>query len=101
MKRRSVIKAGAALPALAGWLPASIARAARRVATPAQTEGPFYSSTLPPEIDSDLLSVAGRTYRLGEPLLMGGVVEDIDGKPLAGTVVEIWQCDYNGHYHHP
>ena len=26
---------------------------------------------------------------------------DLDGQPLAGAVVEIWQCDEDGHYHHP
>ena len=26
---------------------------------------------------------------------------DLRGKPLAGLTVEIWQCDADGHYHHP
>ena len=30
-----------------------------------------------------------------------GRVTDTAGVPLAGGVVEIWQCDAAGHYHHP
>jgi protocatechuate 3,4-dioxygenase beta subunit len=30
-----------------------------------------------------------------------GIVTDLDGKPLRGAQVEIWQCDAHGHYHHP
>ena len=26
---------------------------------------------------------------------------DIDGQPVHGAVVEIWQCDQQGHYQHP
>jgi protocatechuate 3,4-dioxygenase beta subunit len=30
-----------------------------------------------------------------------GTVTDLDGRPVRGAVVEIWQCDEAGHYHHP
>jgi protocatechuate 3,4-dioxygenase beta subunit len=30
-----------------------------------------------------------------------GAVTDVDGQPVAGAQVEIWQCDEAGHYHHP
>src|SRR5690606_22070206 len=30
-----------------------------------------------------------------------GTVSDLQGKPVAGAQVEIWQCDEAGHYHHP
>ena len=32
---------------------------------------------------------------------MDGSVTDLQGKPVAGAQVEIWQCDEAGHYHHP
>jgi protocatechuate 3,4-dioxygenase, beta subunit len=30
-----------------------------------------------------------------------GTVTDLQGRPVAGAQVEIWQCDEAGHYHHP
>jgi protocatechuate 3,4-dioxygenase beta subunit len=53
--------------------------AAELVATPGQTEGPFYPVEFPPDMDNDLVRVT----------------------PKPGTVVEIWQCDANGIYRHP
>ena len=37
----------------------------------------------------------------GQPAWVEGTVSDIDGRPVRGAVVEIWQCDEQGHYHHP
>lgn len=70
-------------------------------ATPAQTEGPFYPLQLPADSDADLLAQGERRYRGGEPLALTGRVSDLDGRPLSGAQVEIWQCDAEGHYHHP
>lgn len=69
-------------------------------ATPSQTEGPFYPVQLPADSDADLLAQGERRYRRGEPLALEGRVLDLDGRPLAGAQVEIWQCDAEGHYHH-
>jgi len=33
--------------------------------------------------------------------LSTGARDDRDGAPVAGAVVEIWQCDAEGHYRHP
>ncbi len=32
---------------------------------------------------------------------LSGRVTEVDGRPLAGVRVEIWQCDANGRYRHP
>jgi len=72
-----------------------------RVLTPAQTEGPFYPTAYPADSDFDLLVQGDRRYSQGMPVWLDGVVIDIDGKPVRGAVVEIWQCDQQGHYHHP
>lgn len=73
----------------------------RRIPTPSQTEGPFYPRTLPAERDGDLTRVAGRTgVAQGTLLYLTGTVVRIDGAPLAGAVVELWQCDALGTYHH-
>lgn len=69
--------------------------------TPAQTEGPFYPVTLPKDQDGDLLSNGGMSYRRGLAVRLSGRVLDTSGQPLRDTQVEIWQCDEDGHYHHP
>jgi protocatechuate 3,4-dioxygenase beta subunit len=74
---------------------------APRRATPAQTEGPFYPVALPADTDADLLHNGRLQYTGGDPVWVEGVVSDLEGKPLAGAQVEIWQCDHEGHYHHP
>jgi protocatechuate 3,4-dioxygenase beta subunit len=88
-----------AAPAL--WLGVRAQPATTRVATPAQTEGPFYPVQLPADADNDLLRNGTLNYRGGQPTWVDGVVTDLDGKPLRGAQVEIWQCDEHGHYHHP
>jgi protocatechuate 3,4-dioxygenase beta subunit len=99
LPRRTVAAALVAAPAL--WLGARAQPAAARVATPAQTEGPFYPVRLPEDSDNDLLQNGTLNYRGGQPAWVDGIVTDLDGKPLRGAQVEIWQCDANGHYHHP
>ncbi|HXX83856.1 MAG TPA: intradiol ring-cleavage dioxygenase [Casimicrobiaceae bacterium] len=69
--------------------------------TPSQPEGPFYPRTLPADRDADLIVVTGRPGRAeGTPLYLHGTVRSTAGTPLAGTRVEIWQCDARGRYHH-
>lgn len=38
---------------------------------------------------------------LGERIIVTGRVLDEDGRPLPGTMVELWQCNAAGRYHHP
>jgi len=99
LPRRAVAAALVAAPAL--WLGARAQPAARRAATPAQTEGPFYPVRLPADSDNDLLRNGKLSYRSAQPVWLGGQVTDLDGRPLRGAQVEIWQCDESGHYHHP
>jgi protocatechuate 3,4-dioxygenase beta subunit len=69
--------------------------------TPSQTEGPFYPREFPADSDADLLRNGSLSYRQGREAWVEGQVRDLAGAPLRGGVVEIWQCDHNGHYHHP
>jgi protocatechuate 3,4-dioxygenase, beta subunit len=86
----------------AGLLPLGSAVAADQAPTPGQTEGPFYPAGFPADMDNDLVQVRGQQARaMGEVLHLRGQVIDIDGRPLAGAVVEIWQCDARGLYDHP
>jgi protocatechuate 3,4-dioxygenase beta subunit len=38
---------------------------------------------------------------LGERIIVAGCVLDEDGTPIAGTLVELWQCNAAGRYRHP
>ena len=69
--------------------------------TPAQTEGPFYPDKLPLDTDNDLLIVNDSlTPGAGEVTWLNGRILDARGEPLRNALVEIWQCDQNGAYHH-
>jgi protocatechuate 3,4-dioxygenase beta subunit len=100
ISRRSLI-VGTASSAVTLACPERLA-AAELVATPGQTEGPFYPVQFPPDMDNDLVRVAGESTRaLGRILHVSGQVMDTRGRPQPGSVVEIWQCDANGVYRHP
>jgi protocatechuate 3,4-dioxygenase beta subunit len=97
--RRQVAAALVALPAI--WTGLRAQPAAARQPTPRQTEGPFYPVNLPKDSDFDLLRNGSQAYTRGQPAWVEGSVTDLQGKPLSGAQVEIWQCDEAGHYHHP
>jgi protocatechuate 3,4-dioxygenase beta subunit len=99
LPRRVVLGSAIALAAPAVWRGA-IAQGRLRP-TPSQTEGPFYPVELPAEVDADLLVLAGRRYAKGQAAWLEGTVSDVDGRAVSGATVEIWQCDPQGHYHHP
>ena len=101
MTPRRILILGAA--ACIGLPSLHLARAQGRLRpTPGQTEGPFYPVAIPDDHDADLLRSGPRpAYAQGQPAWVHGTVADLDGAPLSGAVVEIWQCDQQGHYHHP
>lgn len=97
-KRRVVLKS-----LLASSLACSthLALAQSLVATPAQTEGPFYPDKLPLDQDNNLITISGHgTSAGGEITDLTGRILDLHGKPLSGVTIEIWQVDHNGHYIH-
>jgi protocatechuate 3,4-dioxygenase beta subunit len=96
--RRHLVIAALGAPAL---LLSRRAAAARQRLTPAQTEGPFYPVALPADSDADLLANGALRYARGQAAWVEGTLTDADGRALAGAAVEIWQCDGDGHYHHP
>lgn len=80
----------------------SLALAAIRTATPPQTLGPFYPVTKPLDQDNDLTVISGRRGRAqGTPIHVIGRVVDRTGRPIGNAVVEIWQANALGRYHHP
>jgi protocatechuate 3,4-dioxygenase, beta subunit len=38
---------------------------------------------------------------LGERMILAGRVLDEEGRPVPGTLIELWQCNAAGRYHHP
>jgi len=72
-----------------------------RPQTPRMTEGPFYPTSFPKDVDADLTRVAGQgRVAQGTVLDVTGHVLDRTGRPRASARVEIWQCDAFGQYHH-
>lgn len=82
-------------------LPWAIHAAAATPATPAQMLGPFYPLQPDPAAGNDLATVDGRGRALGTPLTIVGRVRDTAGRVRAGVLVEIWQTNAHGRYHHP
>ncbi len=70
--------------------------------TPRQSLGPFYPSSWSGDIDSDLVLVHGEAASaLGTVLHLSGQLRNALGVPIAGAMIEIWQCDAKGVYRHP
>jgi protocatechuate 3,4-dioxygenase, beta subunit len=83
-------------------LPRSADSQTALVATPLSTAGPFYPVKFPPDTDNDLVVLRGSAARAqGTVTHVMGRVLGLDGQPIAGAAVEIWQCDANGRYIHP
>ncbi|HET9719337.1 MAG TPA: protocatechuate 3,4-dioxygenase subunit beta, partial [Solirubrobacteraceae bacterium] len=51
------------------------------------------------ELDADLTRQHAREP-IGERIIVSGTVRDTEGKPLRGTLVEIWQANAAGRYRH-
>ncbi len=100
--RRHVVRGLAALTTLS-LVPGTRALAAPDlVATPAQTEGPFYPTDWAGDVDNDLVRVTGEAARAqGRITHVLGRILDTSGAPIPGAAIEIWQCDATGIYRHP
>jgi protocatechuate 3,4-dioxygenase beta subunit len=101
--RRQVVRGLAALTTMSLVPSARSALSAQDlVATPAQTEGPFYPTDWGGDIDNDLVRVTGEAARAqGQITHVLGRILDASGAPIPGAAVEIWQCDATGVYRHP
>jgi hydroxyquinol 1,2-dioxygenase len=63
-------------------------------ATPTTVEGPFHVADAPERGSGENMTEGAP----GEPLFITGTVRDLDGKPLAGAVLDVWQTDGEGLY---
>ena len=67
--------------------------------TVTETTGPrFAPAHFPPM--PDLSKVNGKAA-LGERIIVAGAVTDENGRPVPHTMIEIWQANAAGRYHHP
>lgn len=102
--RRALLVRGASLVAATAapaWVSPALAQDQTLRPTPSQTEGPYYPVAFPADTDADLLRNGAAAYGKGQAAWITGSVTDTRGTPLSGGVIEIWQCDQEGHYHHP
>ncbi|MCM2308142.1 MAG: protocatechuate 3,4-dioxygenase [Sulfuritalea sp.] len=82
-------------------LPGAACAAPGAMATPRQALGPFYPLQPDVRAGSDLTTVDGKGRAHGKPLTIVGRVLDSAGRPQAGVLLEIWQTNAHGRYHHP
>ncbi|MBX6747360.1 MAG: protocatechuate 3,4-dioxygenase subunit beta, partial [Acetobacteraceae bacterium] len=66
--------------------------------TLSEISGPRMTSSLYPS-HADLSKANGREA-MGERIIVAGRVLDEDGRPVRGAMVEIWQANAAGRYHH-
>ena len=97
LKLTALAASAVALPSL--LIHPAIAQVPRRL-TPSQSEGPFYPDQQLQDADADLLKNGHVAYSNGQSAWVNGVVSDLEGKPVSGAIVEIWQCDAQGIYRH-
>eukprot|EP00439_Symbiodinium_sp_Y106_P090064 s1_g2600.t1 len=76
----------------------------RRKSTPPMVAGPFYPEPKdkPLETDTNLARLSDKDVpAAGTRINLSGRIIDLDGDPVGSALVEIWQADTRGRYHHP
>lgn len=56
--------------------------------------GPFHTHDAVEHEQGTLICSEGK----GEPLLIEGKLTDLEGQPIAGAKIDLWECDENGFY---
>lgn len=98
ISRRSLLTTGAGVAA--GAMTAT-AMAGLTAVTPANPEGPFYPKQPQIDKDADLTLIEGHTeHAKGTTIRVTGQVLDENGVPVEGALVDIWQANTYGRYHH-
>ena len=70
-----------------------------RALTPFSTVGPFFKLLVRDRPEGNDCLVTDATH--GERIVVAGAVLDGHGSPVEDGLVEIWQADANGRFHHP
>ena len=101
MKAKATLTRRALLTAGAGLAAGTATMAGALGVTPANPEGPFYPKHEQADTDADLTLIAGHEGRAqGDVIRVTGRVLDEDGEPIEGAVVDVWQANSFGRYHH-
>jgi protocatechuate 3,4-dioxygenase beta subunit len=96
-RRRLVIGMGAAAIAVRATEAAELLPP-----TPQETFGPYFPVRTPRYHDFDLTRIPGRAGRaLGQVIEVSGRVVRVDGSPVKGAALEIWQANAAGRYANP
>ena len=98
ISRRSMITVGAGVAA--SVVTAGVLGNQAQI-TPPNPEGPFYPMRPQVDKDTDLTLIQGNTERAqGQMIRVTGKVLDENGQPVEGALVDIWQANGHGRYHH-
>lgn len=98
VNRRLVLSAGAGIAA--GVVTGNVVGGVAPL-TPKNPEGPFYPKRDQLDKDFDLTLLEGHTERAhGQVIRVAGRVLDQQGQPVEGALVDIWQANAYGRYHH-
>ncbi len=96
--RRDMLRSGAG--AVVGVLAAATSAGSMAV-TPSNPEGPFYPQHKQSDMDADLTLIDGHSeHAAGDVIRVSGRVLDEHGEPIEGALVDIWQANAHGRYHH-
>jgi protocatechuate 3,4-dioxygenase, beta subunit len=93
-------------PAFAPGYKTTVARSPRQLLLSVGTSlteatGPVFGHADLGPLDHDLIrNAAGEGEPIGERIVVHGRVTDQDGRPLRGTLVEVWQANAGGRYRH-
>ncbi|MBI5586663.1 MAG: hypothetical protein HY892_22870 [Deltaproteobacteria bacterium] len=104
LSRRELLKMSLAMGGvlLSGPINPLFAQSAGMVPTSEQVMGPFYPVIKPIDQDADLTVIQGKPGKArGQVIYLVGRVKNLKGRPLPGTLVEIWQANSFGRYTHP
>ncbi len=101
--RRAALSLGAtavAAGAIGSTLPPMIGKDSD-CETPAQTEGPFFPKHEQVDKDLDLTKIKGHPLQaLGEVVYLSGQILGDDFKPVPNALIDVWQANKHGRYHH-
>jgi protocatechuate 3,4-dioxygenase, beta subunit len=93
-------------PAYAPGYKSTLLRAPRRpLLVMPQSEGeltgPLFGHGMLRPLDNDLIrNYASNGEAIGERIVVQGKVQDENGRPVVGTLIEIWQANAGGRYRH-
>ena len=71
------------------------------IQSPSQTVGPYFAQGLLRKGDNVFTNVLVTEKTQGERIRIEGRVTDGDGQPVEDAMIEIWQANSRGRYHHP